>query len=242
MKILRAEPILNTVKQIDNAETADAAIKGLMEFARPLGFDRFLISQLINPYSAAGRNLMQHTDWPEDIIEDRFKKGNVYKDPIVRYGIRSRHPFSWMQAYAFEARYGTTMEQTARDYSMNDGFMFPMRRPGSIDGGISLAAEKIDISRDEIAEMQLACAHCYFRLDDLHNGPNDRLEKVKLSQQEIDVLQFAAAGKTFWEMSKIMNVSEAAAKDATRRARRKLNAVNTTHAVSTAIAKDLILP
>ncbi len=242
MNLLDAQPILDTLKKIDNATTVDGAIAPLMAFAKPLGFNRFLISQLINPFSDASRHIMQHTNWPEEILVDRFEKGNVYKDPIVRYGIRSRHPFSWEQAYAYDNRYGSAMQNTARDYSMNDGFMFPMRRPGSPDGGISLAAERLDISRNEIAEMQLACAHSYYRLEDLHMNIEQSSEPVSLTPREIDVLQFAAAGKTLWEMSKIMNVSEAAAKDAAKRARNKLNAVNITHAVSTAIARDLILP
>lgn len=233
--------ILQILKQIDQAETPEAALRVFKSYISKLGFDRFFVSQLVNPLSPLARKAMMFTDWPDDLVEERTKKGQMLNDPVVIYGLRSRTPFTWQTAFDYEKRYGTGMKETAIEYDMNDGYMFPMRRPGSVDGGISLSTKKLDISPDSRAELELACMHCYYRLEALH-PPLPKEPEVRLAPRERDVLQFAAVGKTFWEMSVIMGISEAAAKDSMRRARQKLDCVNTTQAVSRAISRDLILP
>ena len=237
--------ILKTIRRIDQFESEDEILSNFKAFIEGYGFHKFLISQLVNPLSSQKHRSMQHADWPEDILQNRFDEGAVLNDPIVIYGMRSRTPFTWEQAFDFARRYGDGMMEQARDFKMNEGFMFPMRRPGSIDGGISIAAEKMDLSERHISELQLVCMHCYYRLEELHLkkiGAEMLDADIQLPPRERDVLQYAAMGKTFWEMSVIMGISEAAAKDAMVRARGRLNCVNTPHAISRAISLELILP
>ncbi len=233
--------IIHILKEIDRAGNSESVLNIFKSYINELGFDRFFVSQLVNPLSPFARKAMMFTDWPDDLVHDRVQKGQMLNDPVILYGLRSRTPFTWETAFEYEKRYGKGMKEAAIEYDMNNGYMFPMRRPGSVDGGISLATQKLDISPDKRAELELACMHCYYRLESLHPSPPPEPE-VRLAPKERDVLQFAAVGKTFWEMSVIMGISEAAAKDSMRRAREKLKCVNTTQAVSTAIARDLILP
>ncbi len=233
--------ILQTLKLIDRADTSESVLGVFKSYINSLGFDRFFVSQLVNPLSPMARKAMMFTDWPDDLVEERVGKGQMLNDPVIIYGLRSRTPFTWETAFNYEKRYGSGMKDAAVEYDMNDGYMFPMRRPGSVDGGISLATKQLDLSPDKRAELELACMHCYYRLEALHPAPPPEPE-VRLAPRERDVLQYAAVGKTFWEMSVIMGISEAAAKDSMRRARQKLDCVNTTQAVSRAISRDLILP
>lgn len=233
--------ILETLKAIDASLTSEEAIDHLMRFAKPLGFDKFLISQLINPLRPEAKQAMMYSDYPTPLIEERFTKNQFSLDPIVQYGMRSRHAFTWQQAYEFASRFGQEMAIHAREFRMNDGLMFPMRSPGRFDGGVSLAAEHVEISAEERADLNLAAVHCYYLLDSLQDN-QFIIEDIVLTRREMEVLQFAAVGKTFWEIGMILGISEAAAKDAMTRARKRLGATNTAHAVSTAISRDLILP
>lgn len=237
--------ILTTIRHIDQADAEDVILGNFKSFIEGYGFQKFLISQLVNPLSPKKNHSMQFAEWPEDILQNRFQEGDVLNDPIVIYGMRSRTPFTWEQAFDFARRYGGGMMEQARDFNMNEGFMFPMRRPGSIDGGISIAAEKMDLSEQDVSELQLVCMHAYYRLEELHLkkvGAEMIEADIQLPPRERDVLQYAAMGKTFWEMSVILGISEAAAKDAMVRARSRLNCVNTPHAISKAISLELILP
>lgn len=234
-------PILQALKQIDRSDSPEDVLKQFMAFAQPLGFEHFLISQMVNPHSAEFRRAMTFSNWPEELIIERMQNKKMLQDPIVQYSLRSRFFFSWDQAYEFASRYGRDLMQDARDHNIKSGFMFPMRRPGSPDGGVSIGAEIIDISPEETADLELATMHAYYRLEALH--PPITVEEFKeLSQQERDVLQFAASGKTIQDVATIMGISENGVKDAQRRAREKLNALNTMHAVTRAISRNLILP
>jgi LuxR family transcriptional regulator, quorum-sensing system regulator BjaR1 len=240
---LKADRILTVLKAIDRSATADDAIRHFMGLAKSCGFTRYLFSQLINPLRSEARHGMLFTDFPEDVVASRFQGHNLLHDPVVRYGLRSRRPFAWSQAQAHASRYGQAMMLDARTYAMNDGYMFPMRRPGRPDGGVSIAAETLDVSDEDLAHIELAAMHCYGRLEKFHDPQDAIFDEIRpLAPQELDVIQFAAAGKTFWEIGIILGISEAGAKDAMRRAREKLGAVNTVHAVSNAIAREIILP
>ena len=63
-----------------------------------------------------------------------------------------------------------------------------------------------------------------------------------LSPRQRQVLQWIADGKTDWEVARILGVSEKAVKFHIAGARRKLDAVNRTHAVAKSLAMGIIAP
>jgi LuxR family quorum sensing-dependent transcriptional regulator len=64
---------------------------------------------------------------------------------------------------------------------------------------------------------------------------------ITLSKREQEVLQWAAEGKTEWEIGLILGVSEHTAEKFIRSARVKLHAANRTHAVAQAMRLGLIV-
>jgi DNA-binding CsgD family transcriptional regulator len=65
-------------------------------------------------------------------------------------------------------------------------------------------------------------------------------DSITLSAREVQVLQWAAEGKSEWEIGVILGLSEHTAEKFIRSARVKLRAVNRTHAVARAIKLGLI--
>jgi LuxR family quorum sensing-dependent transcriptional regulator len=61
-----------------------------------------------------------------------------------------------------------------------------------------------------------------------------------LTAREREVLRWAADGKTSWEVSVILRISERTVKFHLLQASRKLNAVNRTSTVAKALARGLI--
>lgn len=57
----------------------------------------------------------------------------------------------------------------------------------------------------------------------------------KLSPRELDCLKWAAAGKTVWETSIILGISQSTVRFFFENVRHKLDAANTTHAVAKAL-------
>jgi DNA-binding CsgD family transcriptional regulator len=53
-----------------------------------------------------------------------------------------------------------------------------------------------------------------------------------LSPRELEILTWAAKGKTYWETARILGIAYASVHSHVNSLRLKLNAVNTTHAVA----------
>lgn len=71
------------------------------------------------------------------------------------------------------------------------------------------------------------------------NG-HDSAEQILINAREIDCLKWTAEGKTAWEASVILGISERTVRFHLNSAREKLNCVTTTQAVAKAVAAKLI--
>lgn len=78
-------------------------------------------------------------------------------------------------------------------------------------------------------------------LPGLKKNRRNRLSKAQtLSEKELEVLRWARAGKTVWEISVIRNVSEATVKFHLRNIYHKLGVSNRAHAVGEAVNRGLV--
>jgi LuxR family quorum sensing-dependent transcriptional regulator len=74
----------------------------------------------------------------------------------------------------------------------------------------------------------------------IHRERTTVAPEITLSKREQEVLQWAAEGKSEWEIGLILGLSEHTAEKFIRSARMKLQAGNRTHAVAQAIRLGLI--
>jgi DNA-binding CsgD family transcriptional regulator len=66
------------------------------------------------------------------------------------------------------------------------------------------------------------------------------MERGTLSPRELEILTWAAKGKTYWETARILGIGYASVHSHVNSLRLKLNAVNTTHAVARGYELGLI--
>jgi LuxR family transcriptional regulator of spore coat protein len=66
------------------------------------------------------------------------------------------------------------------------------------------------------------------------------MERGALSPRELEILTWAAKGKTYWETARILGIGYASVHSHVNSLRLKLNAVNTTHAVARGYELGLI--
>lgn len=240
MKNFQPTDVLKTIRAIE-AETSVEGVTGrFLAFVQPFGFTNLYIGQLINPLNVPADQFMAISNWPAELQERRKAMHASVHDPVVKCALRSKKPFRWSTAYQHASRLGRKVMDVARDYTVEDGFMFPMYSFDSVPGGVSIGGKTFDVSPDEIRSIDFVAQHCYFRLERLL-GPFPYQIEVELSPLELESVQFAASGKSNWEIGVILGVPESAVKDALKRANRKLGTVNRAHAVASAIAKNLIL-
>ena len=82
--------------------------------------------------------------------------------------------------------------------------------------------------------MHLASVYCTGRL--AHLASRNRSKHAQLTERERECLRWVAAGKTDWETSRILSISEKTAQEHVRRALGKLNASTRAQAVALALA------
>ncbi len=73
-----------------------------------------------------------------------------------------------------------------------------------------------------------------------HLRPRRRQSQMLVSARELDCLKWVAAGKTAWEASVILGISERTVRFHLNAAREKLNCLTTTQAVAKAVSQQLI--
>jgi DNA-binding CsgD family transcriptional regulator len=82
----------------------------------------------------------------------------------------------------------------------------------------------------------------YFHSHVLRMNGHDSDRSMLMSAKELDCLKWTAAGKTAWEASVILGISERTVRFHLNAAREKLNCATTTQAVAKAIVNQLIDP
>jgi LuxR family transcriptional regulator, quorum-sensing system regulator BjaR1 len=234
------QKILETIAVIERAPDSVSIVEAFGAFAKTFGFETLYIAQLVNPANVPHDRILHITNWPTALLDQRRAQRDGLHDPIARCGLRSRRPFKWSQARQQASLMGKKTLDQAADFQIKDGLMFPMHAIGSVPGGVSLGTDKLDIDPRGISELEIVAQHTYFKLEDML-GPFPYQVSIDLSRRELQVIQIAAAGKTNWEISRILGVSEETVKATISRAAKKLNASNRAHAVATAIAHSLIM-
>lgn len=234
--------VLEAIRAIQATTSGKDAVERLARFSESYGFSRVYLGQLVNPLNVPLKDILYLSNWPEELKAMRRRRLAILHDPIALCAIRSKRPFSWAEAYAHASRIGRMVVDMVHDYGITDGMMFPMHALESIPGGVSLGGDRMpEMSRTHIAELEIVCQTAYYHLEELL-GPFPYQKLAELTPREAECVQFAAAGKSNWEIAHILGIREDSVKKTLQRACRKLDAVNRAHLVSSAIARGQIFP
>jgi DNA-binding CsgD family transcriptional regulator len=122
-------------------------------------------------------------------------------------------------------------------------FSLPLR---AIVGELGIFCIGTDLPNDEwdaqkgmlMREFQVLAS--YFHQHILRIYGHDAAKEMLMSARELDCLKWMAAGKTAWEASVILGISERTVRFHLNAAREKLNCMTTTQAVAKAVSQQLI--
>ncbi len=239
---ITAQDVLSAIHIVDLAEDDRAVVHIYSAFITKLGFESIALGYVINPANTGAETEFQVTTWPDDWVERWRGSDFIIHDPIARYSLRTRQPFTWKTAYEHGSRFGQVILDESRNFGFKDGLAIPIHTVNRPPGCVSLGAEIVDLSPTEQGCLELVTFHVYARLETLCGVRPFREIRTSLTRREIDVLQYAAAGKTNWEIGQILSLQEATVKEYMSSAMHKLGCVNRAHTVAVAIQKNLILP
>lgn len=223
------------------------------EFTRLMGFDWFLLG-LCNPTTSLNEpDIQVITDYPEQWMALYNEKNFVNSDPVVAYALNHSVPIKWnklieLAAYSDE-KYLNMMKLT-QQYGLRNGVSVPLKTQAGYFGVFSLAANISNEEFDElcekaVADIQFFSSHAqeaviaYLKAAD---QSEPELLRHELTKREHECLFWACEGKTAWEISVILEITERTVLFHLSNVTNKLGASNRQHAVAKALLLGIVKP
>ncbi|MBX3620986.1 MAG: autoinducer binding domain-containing protein [Rhizobacter sp.] len=164
-------------------------------------------------------------------------------DPVMQHCKHHHVPIVWDQATYVRAQRAQKWEQQAA-YGYRCGIAAVMHLPGGlhfligVDRDQPLTSDAVEISR-LVASLQLFTVHAEEAARRvLLQRPHD--EVTPLSARELEALRWTLAGKTAWEVGRILGIAENTVIRHTHRAAQKLGCRGKHHAAMKALRLGLI--
>ncbi len=230
---------LQFIDDLQHASTPEGVSRLLLGLTSNFGLTALMAGTVPHPGTPRSRQRSHAMlcDWPMHWFERYVARNYVDQDPVVTYMKRQPSLVRWSTA-ATELQSGRSALRVmgdAGEFKLNDGLAFPLI---TMEGNIvmvSLGGEMVDISPEELGVVELAATYAVGRAMQLHNASEIFAQRPDLTPRETECLKWAAEGKSEWEISQILGISEHTSEKHLLNAKRKLGAVNRVHAVAEAI-------
>ncbi|WP_375414574.1 autoinducer binding domain-containing protein [uncultured Bradyrhizobium sp.] len=231
---------LSFIAAIDRAGSPHAVSETVLSVVRPLGFTQVFAGIIPVPGMSAQQqlsNVVLH-HWPDQWSRRYFSKGYLFEDPTIQRVTSSTEPFLWseLEASCRDDASAKRVMAEAREFHLGFGFTVPMFTLDGQSAGFSIASDRGELPVHFRRRLQLLAMYSFGRALSLADTP----PPVKLTPREADVLQWIAEGKSDWEISRILHVSEHLVDKMARHIRSKLGASNRTQAVAQALRLRII--
>lgn len=230
---------LEWISKIQSSKNLDDLCARLLELGGEYGLNALMAGTVPDPNSPSDIQ-EQHVilcRWPGDWLARYVKRNYIDCDPVVRRMRQSSSPVIWREAYADDGfgNGASDMIGDAGEYRLRDGIAMPLT---TLEGRVivvSLGGEAVDCSRQDAAKLSLVTTYAVGKAMLLLADRNRRKMLPELTDRETECLRWAAIGKSEWEISQILGISEHTSERHLLNAKRKLGAANRVQAVAEAI-------
>ena len=185
------------------------------------------------------------TTYPDEWEIHYAEKGMHRFDPTLQAAAQSVAPVDWQRLNQHDTF--KRVFSDAYDFGISDrGLSIPIRGPYGDFGLLSVTS---DCSAEEwqkflptvIGDLQIAAVHLHDNILNSDILPK-ALARPSLSNREMEIMQWVAAGKSQQDIGDILSISHRTVEVHIRSGREKLGALTTAQAVGRAISLGLIHP
>lgn len=232
------------IERIAAYRSAEEVLAELRKCGAVFGYENFCISGLPAPHEKADPYVLL-SGWPEKWITHYLESDFVHVDPVIRKVRCSTMPFLWSEAhYSPDDIAAARIMHEATEFGLSEGFAVPIISADGAQAIVTFGAPRFDIPERYRRALHVVAIFAHSQIRDIRKAgsgskPNPR--NVHLSGREIECLRWAAAGKTAWETSEILALSEQTVIQYIKSAAKKLGARNKGHAIAEAMRASLIL-
>jgi len=180
-------------------------------------------------------------DYPDQWMQ-LYASKELYKvDPIIRHKIKTTGSYFWKEATEkLTEKEDISFMSIARDFGLRYGLATGFKGPASDMASIFSFSGAGDRFMDHHKKiLDTLVPHVHIALERV--CAIERKEAMDLSMREREVLAWVKEGKTNWEISMILSISERTVKFHVQNIEHKLNAVNKAHAIALAMEHGLVV-
>ncbi|HYS47640.1 MAG TPA: LuxR family transcriptional regulator [Xanthobacteraceae bacterium] len=227
---------LDVIEEFDHLKTPEEVVERLASSLSIFGFSSVLITGMPEPPRHVEAYFLRN-GWPRGWTQRFANENNYAEDPVASWGRRNINPFEWSKALVDGATRPSTVKvmRAVEASGSRTGFVVPVIRACGAVSCVTLAGERPEFEPRATSTVRMLslCAHARaVELLGLHESAEAR---GTLTPREREVLHWIAGGKSSWDISVILGISERAVNWLIASATRKVNAVNRTQAVVNAI-------
>ena len=185
-----------------------------------------------------------NVDYPIEWMELYFKREYQYVDPINQYNFTHFKPQIWSETYKKYSAEKSEFVLTANEFGLKEGLTHGIFDGAGLNGSVfSFAGRSMKPTADHLKILEIIIPHLHqailrvIKKTSLYEG--DAMPHP-LSRREIEILKWMREGKTNWEISVILGISERTVKFHVSNIINKLNTSNRSHAIAKALDLNII--
>jgi len=205
------------------------------------GINRIIYSALRNASGYETQTPGISHCYPSDWISHYAANNLAESDPVRATGLLTRHAFSWNDMIAKKtlSREQLLVMEQGREAGLKDGVGMAFHGPMGETFGVGLASSdgNPDI-HNFLTNIEVLSTHFHITFSALYE--REKPEPAKLTPRELEVLKWAAAGKSNWAIGEILSISEHGVDFHMRNILRKLDADTRVTAVVKALHNGIL--
>ncbi|AZO41410.1 LuxR family transcriptional regulator [Mesorhizobium sp. M7D.F.Ca.US.005.01.1.1] len=231
--------IFEATALMDSAMSIKEIIRQLRARIQNYGYVACLITNLPNPSTGALDEHILVNGWPADWYNHYMTAKHYRHDPCAALCRTAMAPFLWSDVSRgrTDANARRVMDEAA-EFGLRQGICIPIQCPSGENAAVTLAGSELDLTPSARCTVHALARHAYSAAHRLVGGL--RKHKQRLSKRECEILQWVAAGKTAWEVSRILCISACTVNTHLRNVRQKLDTANIVQAIVEAVRRHEI--
>jgi LuxR family quorum sensing-dependent transcriptional regulator len=238
--MLHTETAFEFIESLDRQPNIPALLGAFQDMIRAFGFEGYCIGDPSNPHIYR-KDRVWGVTWPEGWLKRFADQRYQLVDPLIRQMQVSAEPFRWHDVRPTASAAALRVLDEATEFRMRDGFALPIYGAEGAMIGITVATEHYELDKRDESALHLAAIYFHAKFARMRAKDDVPPRAIKLTPRERECLSWVAAGKTDWEISQILNISEQTAHEYVHNAISKLGSTTRAQAVAVAMLTRQIL-
>ena len=188
---------INTLPELQDSFTKEI---------KPLGFDKHTCLSFVDMNNPPA-NAIQLFSFPDEWVV-HYKEEKYFEDDIVLQTIyREATPCIWKDIKKPNRRNQKIFSE-AKEFGICNGITIPIIIPGLYPCTVNIAGDHNDVDPDAFLAVHLMAVYYHHKILQISGDLFIPQNLPRLTNRETECLKWVASGKTSWEISFILGISE----------------------------------